>query len=255
MKKLIKIIFVLFICLSIKNVYADNYKIKELIPPNVTTSIHTENFSYKMLYFDEKMVHFNGISNLTDKELPVSISIGLFDRKGINIGTINYCGYSLKARSEMSFKIEFSKEYMSNNYDEKDIRYIAILGDNINCRTDGSQDYIGKSIETMGVISNQELDDSTELLLYIMGGLAFLVAIGILYKFFFTKSFRNVDGNEVRKAYESINNDIKLKKEEDMANVIVEPATDPAKPIEILEQEEKAKTEDKTGTDLHNLYK
>ena len=75
MKRIIKIIFVLLICLSVKTVYAENYKIKELIPRNVTTTIHTDNFSYKGIRFDEKGVHFNGIKNLTKDKLPISINL------------------------------------------------------------------------------------------------------------------------------------------------------------------------------------
>ena len=114
MKRLIRVIIVLLMCFSI-NVYAENYKIKELIPYNTKTTIHTNNFSYKDLYFDENGVHFAGIKNLSDEDRPISVSIGLFNKKGKNIGVINYCDLAIKSKEELSFYVKYDKKYLAKN--------------------------------------------------------------------------------------------------------------------------------------------
>ena len=255
MKKLVKVIFVLLMCLSIRNVYADNYKLKELIPYNVETNIHTNNFSYKGISFDEKGIHFKGIKNLTDEEKPISISVGLFNKKGKNIGVINYCDVGIKSKEELVFNIRYDKKYLGKNVKIKDIKYIAVLGDNITCKTKGSRDFIGQSVEKMGIAHNNKFDDQTEFLfsiLTILGG-AFIVLI--IYKLLFTRSFKNIDGNVVRKSYDEINKELKEEREEYSKNHPVVEEEKITKPVEILKQEEEAKNEDKDSTDLHNLYK
>lgn len=254
MKKIIKIFLVLLVCLSIKTVYAENYKLKELIPYNVDTTIHTDNFSYIGIRFDEKGIHFNGIRNITDEKKPISISIGLFDRRGINIGTVNYCDFELDGNTEMSYIIKYDG-YLSKKNKISDIKYIAVLGDNINCRTKGSEDYLGKSISKMGVTYDGKLDDQTGLFISILAIVGGALFVFLLYKLIFTKSFRNVDGKEVRKAYEDINKELKQKRMKEMMNEVEVLDEKSSKPEEIIKQEEEAKNEDKEGTDLHNLYK
>lgn len=252
MKRIIKIIILLIVCFSVKTVYAENYKIKELIPYGIDTTIHTDNFSYKGIYFDENGIHFNGIKNLTDEKLPISISIGLFDRRGINIGTINYCDFYLDGQTEMSYIIKFIPDYFGNNKSESDVKYIAVLGDNINCRTKGSRDYIGQNVDNLGIIHRNKFDNQVEVFFSILTVLGGAIIIFIIYKLIFTRAFRNVNGNEVRKAYAEINKELKEKRDKEKEEVIEENET---KPIEIIEQEETAANEDKSDTDLHNLYK
>lgn len=256
MKRIIKIIFILLMCISIKNVYAANYEIKELIPYDTKTSIHTDNFSYKGMYFDTKGVHFKGIKNLTDEKLPISISIGLFNKKGKNVGVINYCDLSLESKEEKEFSIVFNVKYLGEKVEIKDIKYMAVLDDNITCKVKGSRDYIGQSVNQMGIIHRDKLDTSTEVLLSILTIIGGALIVFIIYKLIFTNSYKNIDGNLVRKSYDQINKELKEQREEELRNnpIVVEEKK-PNKPIEILEQEEKAKTEDKTNTDLHNLYK
>ncbi len=255
MKKIVKIIIVLLISLTI-NVYAENYSIKELIPYNIKTSIHTNNFSYKGIKFDKEKISFDGIKNLTDKEIPISISIGLFNSRGRNIGVINYCDLTIKSKEEISFNIKYDKKYLGKNSSVKDIKYIAVLGDNITCKTKGSRNFIGQNVDKMGILHKEKFDDQTEFLfsiLTILGG-AFIVLI--IYKLLFTNKYKNINGNIVRKSYDEINKELKEKREENLKNnppVVEEKVSN--KPVEILEQEEKAKNEDKDSTDLHNLYK
>ena len=255
MKKIFKVIILLLICLSLKTVYAENYKIKELIPYNVDTTIHTDNFSYIGMYFNDKGIYFNNIKNVSDQKLPISISVGLFDRKGLNIGTINYCDSELDSKVSKDYFIEFSDKYLGNKKTVKDIKYIAVLSDNINCRTGGSKDYIGQSVDKLGIGHGNEIDDKTELFLSIVTVVAGALIILFVYKLVFTRAYRNVDGEEVRDAFDGINKELAKKREEYERTKPAPPPKEPNKPIEILEQEEKAKKEDKTATDLHNLYK
>ena len=249
MKRMIRVLLVLLVCFSFKTVYAENYKLRELIPYNVDTTIHTDNFSYKGIRFDEKGVHFNGIKNLTNEKLPISVSVGLFDKKGINIGTINYCGSSLEGKQELSFLLRFGKGQLGKNKKIRDIKYIAVLGDNINCRNGGSKDYLGQSVDKLGIIHENKLDSQTEIFLSILTIVAGIVLIVIIYKLIFTRAYRNIDGNEVRESFDEINRELKeLKEQENNKDIeLLEPES-----IEILEPEEDKKEEE---TDLHNLYK
>ena len=255
MKRIIKIILVLMICLSVKVVYADNYKIKELIPFNTHTTIHTDNFSYKDMYFDEKGVHFGAIKNLADWDLSISISIGLFDKSGVNIGTINYCDSTLKSKEEIEYSIDFDKTYLADKKTVKDIRYISVLSDNINCRVNGSGDYVGQNVDKLGVSHSGQLDNKTQLFLSIITVVFGTLIVLFIYKFVFTNKYRNVDGKEVRDAFDNINKELSEMRYEAEMNKPAPPPKEPNKPSDILEQEEEAKNEDKSGTDLHNLYK
>ena len=252
MKRLSKFIILIIICLSMKTVYAENYKLKELIPYGVDTTIHTDNFSYKGIFITNEGIQFNGIKNLTNEKMPISISIGLFDRKGVNIGTINYCDYYLEADSEMSYIIKFDSRYFAKNKKVNDVKYIAVLGDNTNCRTTGSGDYVGQSVDKLGIIHKNKLDNQVELLLSIITILGGALLIFIVYKLIFTRSYRNMNGNEVRKAYEEINKELKEKHDKENIEILDEKES---KPRDILIQEKEAQEEDKSGTDLHNLYK
>lgn len=254
MNRIVKIFLILVVCFSFKTVYAENYKLKELIPYNVDTTIHTDNFSYKGIRFDEEGVHFNGIKNLTDKKLPISVSIGIFDKRGINIGTINYCDIDLEGKTEMSFLIEFSDKYLAKNKKIEDIKYIALLGDNINCRTKGSTDYVGQDVDKLGITHKEKLDKSTELFLSILTVVAGAFLVFIVYKLIFTRAYRNMNGNDVRKAYESINKELKEMREEEEKNK-EEPIEEFTKSQDIIDQENNAKNEEKENTDLHNMYK
>lgn len=255
MKRLVKVIFILLICLSIRDVYAENYKIKELIPYNVETNIHTNNFSYKGISFDDKGIHIKGVKNLTDEEIPISISVGLFNKKGRNIGVINYCDLGIKSKDELAFYVGYDKEYLGKDVKIEDIKYIAVLGDNITCKTKGSRDFIGQSVDKMGIAHKDKFDNQTELLLSILTILGGAFIVLIIYKLLFTNKYKNIDGDVVRKSYDEINKELQQEREEYLKNNPVVEEKKISKPEEILKQEEDAKNEDKNSTDLHNLYK
>ena len=62
MKK-IRIVFLLLILFSIKEVRAANYQIKELIPVDTPTTIVTDNFSYKNFYYNDNKMEAESLKN------------------------------------------------------------------------------------------------------------------------------------------------------------------------------------------------
>lgn len=276
MKKIIKIIFILVITIIIIPVKAANYNMKELIPVNTSTTIVTNNFSYRNFFYNDNKLEadtlknnfiiFENIKNLTDKELPVSISVGLFDKDKKNIGTVNYCstqdktsvvaGTKLKSKEEKNYVIEVNKKHLAPEKSVNDIKYIAVLSDNINCRVAGSQDFVGQKVEEIKVTKNSILEySSTKLFIKIFSIVAVFLVVLFLYKFLFTNSFRNFDGEDIRKEFVYKNK--QLAKERKYSNQVVEtPPKAETKSNKIKNQElEENQKQNKEGTDLHNLYK
>lgn len=274
MMKKITVAFFLLILL-ITPVKAANYQLRELIPVDVSTTIVTDNFSYQDFYYNNNeleaealrnnFIIFKNIKNLTDKDLPVSISIGLFDAKKENIGIINYCSTNdktsavaetvLKSKEEKSYVIEVNKKYLAPKTTVEDIKYIAVLSDNINCRTKGSLDYVGERVENIGKFKRDYLGDDAKLLVIIVEVIALAIFLVFLYKFLFTNAFRNFDGKDIRQEYARINKELKEKRENALPKP-KKPVEESKKNSKIIEQEH---TEDNKKnseqTDLHNLYK
>lgn len=274
MKKLLFILFITII--GVIPVRAANYDLRELIPVNVETTIVTDNFSYKDFYYNDNeleadtlnnnFIIFKSIENLTTEERPVSISIGLFDSDKKNIGVINYCsskdetsvmaGTILKSKEEKSYVIEVSKKNLADQKTVKDIKYISVLSDNINCNTRGSLDQVGRTVEEIAVAKNKTLDSQSELLITVMSVIGIALVALFLYKFLFTTAYQNVDGSEVRNGYRKYNQELAKERERELRrNPPKEKEPVKVKSDEVLQQEEAARNEDKSGTDLHNLYK
>ena len=275
MKKVLLSLLVL-IGFSILPVNAANYELRELIPVNTETTIVTKNFSYKDFYYNDNkteaealhnnFVIFKGIKNLTTEEKPVTISIGIFDKDKKNIGIINYCsskdktsvvaGTLLKSKEEKSYVIEVNKKYLADGKTVKDVKYISILSDNINCNTGGTLDSVGRTVEEIGIPKNRTLDSQTQLLLTIMSIIGLVLLVLFLYKFLFTSAFQNFNGDDVRIGYKKYNKELKEQREyEARVNPPKEKEPIKVKTDEQILQEEKAAHEDKSGTDLHNMYK
>ena len=257
MKNIIKIILFLII-ISITSANAANYSIRELIPVNIETTIVTDNFSYKSLYYKDDYVIFKGIKNLSDNDLPISITIGLFDNNKKNIGTIHYCQEDevLKSKEEKSYAIPVDNASLSNEKSTDDIHYIAVLDENIHCRKGGEDDFIGQKVEEIGMHKNTELDSKSQFLIQILVIIAVGLVTMFLYKFLFTNRFENIDGEDTRLGYKEYNKELKLKREKELREHPPEPKKiKKVKTDEVLEQEEIARNEDKDGTDLHNMYK
>ena len=256
MKRLVKILIIVMTFFITKNVYAANYEIRELIPVDTKTTIVTKNFSYRDFSYSNGSINFTSIKNLTDEKKKISISIGLFNENKKNIGTINYCDSTLDSKQEKSHKIEVTNKYLGKDYEIKDIKYISVLGDNIKCRTTGYDEFIGQTVQEIGMAKNKTLDSKTELLIKILSIVFGVLFILFIYKLLFTKSYQNFDGSDIRQGYKKYNKELKEQREYEAR--VNPPAPKEVKKIktdEVLMQEEKAKNEDKSGTDLHNLYK
>jgi len=135
---------------------------------------------------------------------------------------------------------------MQKGKTNKDVKYIAILGDNINCRQTGSLDYIGKTIEEIGKSSKSIFTDDVVLTLKIVGGVIGILLLLFLYKFLFTKQFINIDGEDVRRAYKTTN---KKKNNNEEKFIWVEEKEE----VKEEKEEKEEKTEEKI--DLKEMYK
>ena len=254
MKKFL--LFVLFVPLFwMMPVKAAHYEVRELIPSDVVTTVVTQRFSYKDLMYTDGKVQFAGIKNLTYDERPVSISIGVFNKNKKNIGTVNFCSAdTLSSKEERAYVIRIGEEYLGESNTVDEIKYIAVLSDNEGCRTTGSTENLGQTVEEIGMAKNTQIDTKTSLLLNVLLVLGGTLLAIYLYLALFTRSYQNMDGDSVRKGYKKINKKMKLRREAALRNAPKEepkPITD--KPEEIQLQEEQASKE--TETDLHNLYK
>lgn len=258
MKKIISILILLLFILS-KNVYAANYELKELIPTKIETTIVTNNFSYrKFSYNGEGYINFKSIKNLRNEELAISISIGLFDKNKKNIGTINYCSDDnrLAGKEERGFSIAITKDYLGDGKNVKDIKYIAVLDDNITCKREGRDYYIGQTVDQIGEQKNTTFDSQETLFFTVIAIVGGVVLFLFLYSFMFTNAYENMDGDDVRIGYKKYNKELADDRARELR--LHPPKPKPKEKIksdEVLQQEQLAKEEDKTGTDLHNLYK
>ncbi len=278
MKKIKNIVrlLILITIMTIIPVNAANYELKELIPVNVETTIVTKHFSYRGFYYnDNKMeadqlnnnfIIFKGIKNISDEELPVTISVAFFDSAKKNIGTINYCSKSdkasvvaetiLKPGEEKPYVIEVNKKYLQDGKTVNDIKYISVLSENEKCRITGSQEYIGQTVEEIGIAKNTVLDSQTQLLLKILTVIAVIGVIIFVYQFGFTRAYQNIDGNDVRQGFKRINQELKEEREyQERVNPTPPPEKKQEKTDKVIAQEKQAREEPKDNTDLHNLYK
>lgn len=270
MKRILLLITIISIVMLSIEVKAANYELKELIPTNKETTIVTNNFSYKGIYFNNEDIKdtnliFKGIKNLTEENIPISISVGLFDENKKNIGTINYCSTNdnksfikdkgLNSKEEISYAIKIDSKYLAPKKTIKDVKYIAILHDNINCRTNGSQDYIGKKVEQIGTSTSSEIDDNTQMLLTIVELLAAIIFLVFIYKFLFTNAFRNFDGEDVRQEYSYINKKLKEERKNNPKQPLKVTSSKPLKSEKVKMQERAAKEKNKEDSNLHKFYK
>ena len=172
MKRIGKILLLLVVlCCFYYNVDAKDYKVKELISVSDTATVKTDTFTYNNIKFvplteDAKYAKFNfeSVVNNTDKSIPVSIDILLFDKEQKNIGFVTYCSkkdfssdyanFELKGKATTSFSINIEKRYYvvvdekKEIYKEaKDISYYSILDENIYCHIGGYDKYKGLTLD------------------------------------------------------------------------------------------------------------
>ena len=213
---MLKKILILIALLAIVPVQAANYELKELIPVDIETTITTNTFSYKDFYYNKNnsakaekdYINFKEIKNLTNEEKPISITVAFFNKDKKNIGTMNYCSdKKLNVQESTSYSIEVTEKYFAKEYSRDDVKYISVLSDNKNCRTTGSDEFIGQTVEEIGMAKNKVLDSHAELMINFFSVIAIVLLALFLYKFLFTSAFQNVDGQETRKGFEKLNKD------------------------------------------------
>ena len=258
MKKILYGVLILLIGVITINVKAANYGFKELIPINTKNTLVTNNFSYQQFYYEDGEIVFKNIKNLANKDLPISISIAFFDENKRNLGIMNYCAESdiLKSKANREYTIDVTNSDVTKGKSIKDIKYIAILTDNINCTKESSFEYVGSSIDDIGMGKNNELDNDSVRLIHLMEFVGGVLLLIFLYEFLFTRTYQNFDGSEVRAGFRKYNKDLKKERERKLKENPPKPKEfTKVKTDEVLAQEEQAKKEDKSATDLHNLYK
>lgn len=241
------------------NVYAANYEMKELIPAGTKTTVKGEYLLYKDIYYESGFINFSKIRNNSKIDRKITIAVGLFDEDRKNIGVVFYCtDEELSPKEETSsYKIDVKGSYMAPDKGHKDIKYISVLNDNATCRKDGSQDYIGQTVEEIGLPKNTQINDSAKLLLNILTGVVGVLVLLFFYKMFFTTAYDNMDGDDVRQGYAYINSELRKKREREARWKRPEPkVVKTHKTQEIIKQEqEEAKKVQNNDTDLHNFYK
>lgn len=263
MKKCLKIIIVMISFLITYQVSAANYTVKELIPIDKQTTVLSDHMSYQGLVFsvnhdpnNKYSVMFTKIKNISEDERPYGVSIALFNEERENIGTINFCEGTLASKEERTNVVIKAAPYLSKEDTGRDVKYIAVLSENPTCRTEGSLEYVGQTLDEIGIAKNTQIDDDTSLTInvYLIVGAVLLVVFA--FSFLFTNQYQNMDGDDIRRDYKKYNK--RLKEERDYNNrVNPPPVVEPPKEKrdEVIMQEEQAANEDKSGTDLHNLYK
>ena len=278
MKKILKLLLIIAITALCKNVSASNYELRELIPIDIETTIVTNHFSYQSFYYKTKnntditnksnYLVFGNIKNISNDDLPISISVALFDKNKKNIGTVNYCAnykendlntvQIIRSKESIPFIIEINKDYLGEGKSPQDVKYISVLSENINCRHNtGKDEYLGQTVEEIGIGKNTQIGPEAESLIRILTLCGLLLAALFIYKYLFTTAYQNMDGSDIRQEYVYINKRLKDKREKELReNPPTEPPKKDNKSDKIRQEEaiEKNK-EHKEMSNLHNMYK
>ena len=266
MKKIFLIIITtLMITLSVN---AENYDLNELIPINKETTLGTDNlryinFSYKE---QENKIVFENIKNVSNEDKAITITIALFSEDKKNIGTVNYCTNNmptnnqvrvLKPNESTPYQIAITKDYLGDEYNLKDIKYIAVISDNKNCLTKNKDIYLGQKIDEIGQAKNNTLSKSAELLIKMLTIIGGVLLVIFVYNFMFSSKYRNMDGEDVRQEYSYINKELENKRKYDaIHNPKPKKIKKETKTKEVKYQEEAENNNaNKESSDLHNFYK
>ncbi len=163
-KRLCYLFLILALFVFIPDVYADDYKINELIPVNTVASVETDKFDYKNFVYDPTIdgsgnasIKFEGIQNNTLSKTAVSIDVLLFDEQKKNIGFLTYCtdkdissenaGFKIRANQVVPFTIPVTSRYFAKGKAPADVKYIAVRDENRYCQIGGYTNFEGLTIE------------------------------------------------------------------------------------------------------------
>ncbi len=259
MKKVLLFTILMLLVLT-KNVYADNYKIMELIPQDKTNTIRGDYFLYKDIKYKDGKITIGKIKNISDENRKITISLGLFDKDKNNIIIVNYCSQEEvleKNSSKENYEIKINQNKFADNKNLEDVKYYAIISENKSCRMGGEKEYAGKPIKEINNLGDNSISSSVTMLINVVKVIVIFLVVLFIYKLLFTNSYENMNGDDVRAGFEQINK--QKEKEREMKRKLY-----PEKPKEkkqvktdkVLEQEQaEANKKNKDDSNLHNLYK
>ena len=257
-KKLVFLIVILILGLGvISPVHAANYTMKELIPEGITTTIRGDNLLYKDIVYKDGVISTSYVKNNAKEAKKLSVSIALFDEDKKNVGTINYCSEALNPNEKKDkFIIDVSSTYLVKGKTYKDVKYIAVLSENENCRTGGATEYEGQTIEKIGMPKNTGIGDKAERLLLVVKIVVVIIVGLFLYRFLFTTAYQNMDGTDVRQEYKYINKSLRKERERELKRNPPQPKeVKKVKTDEVIQQEEiENKKSENQESDLFDMY-
>lgn len=260
MKRIMGIFLLLLTLFSIYEVKAANYGMRELIPNDIKTTIRGKNLLYKDIEYNDGKIVIGELKNLSNEKKSITISIGIFNSKKRNIGIINYCTTenTLDPKSSsLNYQIQIDKKVLGSEYSLNDIKYYAVLSENNNCRLGGEKEFEGKRIKDVNAFEANELSSSALLLINIVKVITAALVVIFIYKFLFTKAYRNIDNEDVRADFDYINK--QKAKEREREAKINPPKPKPVKKTKsdkvLAQEKEEHEKENKDNSNLHNLYK
>lgn len=217
------LIFIVSFCFY-NNVFAKEVGFKELIELDEKVTIKGENFTYSDFYYNDvkegekylksKYIVFDNVTNNTKKTVPVSINIALFDKDKKNIGILSYCstedkisamnGKKLKKGESSYFVVEVAKRHLLDDKTINDIKYFAVLSENMECKFGTSFVGVGKELEEIPddigePVLNIQMEKSLKIFL-------FLVIVIIVTKLIFDTFRRKRTNARIKKQYDKYNN-------------------------------------------------
>ena len=151
--------------------------------------------------------------------------------------------------------IKVTKNDLGSEKKLSDIKYIAFISDNINCRSGGNDESIGLKIDDVGVKKNGETDSLTKNFVAVLAVLGVCLIALFVYLYLGTDAYQNMDGEDTRTAYKYQN---KKLEEERKLELIKNPPKEPEKvqikTDKVLEQEKKEANKSSDDTDLHDFF-
>ncbi len=164
MKKIIKTLLLILVIGFYMPVFAATHSTMELVPANETATVETNLFTYNDISYSPTVpnrsfgrIGFKSITNNTDKRLPISIDMLLFDAEGKNIGYVTYCTDSdvggdfskatLSAKESKPFYINVGSKYFPEENTPSEVAFYAVQDDNSYCHVGGYDKYLGLTID------------------------------------------------------------------------------------------------------------
>ena len=182
MKKLLKSILFVFVCLFGFTVNAETYKEKDIIPVDTSATVETDLFKYDGLIYNSSLdgkgyahINFSGITSKASSKIPISIDVLLYDENKVNIGYLTYCTdkdvssdnnrRKIAPNETISFDIAVTKRYFPTDNDKDNgpskVKYISIMDDNPYCTVGGYSKYLGLNHDEIvgGLVKNNVTEE------------------------------------------------------------------------------------------------